>query len=674
MRGPKFGYAEHGRADQPPAGGRVGESQQTLIVMSMRAPDHTQLFQRLTRLWQRLSPYKHCMIQAMFVPQYYKIQAGLDQDMTDEQAWMQWLFTGYKRDVSINPLFDAEFYRQSWADKMPRTTDEPSAFIHWVKHGLRDKIVPTPLFDEKFYLHAYPDVSACGMWPFEHFIRYGINERRWPNALFSSGRYMEKNHDKLQGLAPYYHFLIYGDDCSFSGDSHNFDPREFGMPSWRELYRMAVDRNRKFFNERMRSGVLAEVFERAARIEPLIHKPALASRVLNIPPLMGQQTGTYAAAKKARMALRRPHYANVVCIPHCRVGGAARVAGLFCQALVKIFPDQPTLLVLTDLSVFSRPDWFPDGIEVLDLSAIVDGLSAAHKQTVLMDVLRGTTPVRIININSRLCWDTYMVFGTQLSQWSRLFAYFFCYDINSQGHKVGYPIEFFAPSYKFMSGYFFDNQALIDELNQRYMLDNIDEHKSKAVWTPIDVDTTSGLHAERLLKKLGNNSSRLRAFWAGRLDRQKRYDLVVKVAQMMPEIDIWTWGHAVLDEGFSTMHLPSNMKFFGMFNSFDDLPLGDCDFWLYTSEWDGLPTILLEAGIRGIATVASRIGGTADVISESTGWPVDDFLDPGAYVAAIRGMLGAPHECLARANNLRALIVSRHNMTHYADEIAKALK
>ncbi|WP_148227787.1 glycosyltransferase [Desulfarculus baarsii] len=641
--------------------------------MSMLASDHTRLFQRLARLWQQLYPYKHRMIQAMFIPQYYKLQAGLDQAVTDEQAWRHWLLAGHKREIALNPLFDAEYYRQVWADKEPRIASEPSAFMHWLKHGLQERIIPTVLFDEKFYLHAYPDVVACGMWSFEHFIRFGVNERRWPNGLFSSGRYMEKNNDNLNGLAPYYHFLMYGDDCGFNGDTHNFDPREFGMPSWRDLYRLAVDKNREFFDDRIQCGVLAEVLERAARIEPLINKPAVAARVLHIPPFMGQQTGTYAAAKKARLALRRPHYTNVVCIPHCRVGGAARVAGLFCQALAKIFPDEPTLLILTDLSVFARPDWFPDNIEIFDLSAIVDGLSAAHKQTVLMDVLRGTTPERIVNINSRLCWDTYMVFGQQLSQWSRLFAYFFCYDINPQGHKVGYPIEFFAPSYKFMSGYFFDNQALVDELEYRYLLKNSSEHKSKAVWTPIESDSTLCLHAQKLQKK-SEVSSRWRAFWAGRLDRQKRYDIVVEIANMMPELDIWTWGHAVLDGGFDTKNLPPNMKFFGTFESFDDLPLHDCDFWLYTSEWDGLPTMLLETGVRGIATVASRVGGTADVINEETGWPVDDFLDPRSYVMAIRQMMGDPGACLAKAGALRDLIAARHSMNHYATEIEAALK
>lgn len=641
--------------------------------MSMLMHNYKFLFDGLARLWKRFHPYRHRLAHAMFVPQYYKLQAGLDSAMSDDLAWRHWLGQGYRNDIAISPLFDADYYRQMWGDEKPRIADEPSAFIHWLKHGLPKKIVPTILFDERYYLHAYPDVAASGLWAFEHFIMRGINERRWPNALFNTARYVEKNRNKLNGMAPYYHFLLYGDAFSYRGDTHNFDPREFGNPSWRQLYRIDIEKNREFFDKRVRNGVLAEVFERAGRIEPLIHKPALASRVLNSPPLLGQQAGIYAAAKKARKSLKRPHYDTVVCIPHCRVGGAARVAGLFCNALNKVFPDQPTLLIRTELADFARPAWFPRNIEMLVLSSIVHGMPATQKHTVLLDVLRGVTPKRIININSRLCWDTYTVFGSQLSQWSRLYAYFFCYDMNRDGHKVGYPIEYFAPSFKFMDGYFLDNQALVDELADRYMLSFADRKKMKAIWTPIDRDANYSMHAEKLISKHGQDV-KWRAFWAGRLDRQKRYDIVIEIARAMPTLEIWTWGHAVLDEGYDTDHLPPNMKFLKTFDEFDNLPLNECDFWLYTSEWDGLPIMLLETGARGIATVASRVGGTANIINEDTGWPVDDYLDPQAYVAAIKQLIASPNEVLARARNLRDLVKSRHSMERYACEIEMMLK
>jgi Glycosyl transferase family 2 len=53
---------------------------------------------------------------------------------------------------------------------------------------LRERIAG--IFDRQFYLETYQDVSAAGLDPFEHYIQYGLIERRSPNAEF-----MFQHHD-----------------------------------------------------------------------------------------------------------------------------------------------------------------------------------------------------------------------------------------------------------------------------------------------------------------------------------------------------------------------------------------------------------------------------------------------------------------------------------------------
>ena len=62
-----------------------------------------------------------------------------------------------------------------------------------------------------------------------------------------------------------------------------------------------------------------------------------------------------------------------------------------------------------------------------------------------------------------------------------------------------------------------------------------------------------------------------------------------------------------------------------------------------------MPTILIEIAMRGMAVVASQVGGIPELIDEATGWPVRAVEDVDAYVAALRAALAGPVLRIARA-------------------------
>jgi glycosyltransferase involved in cell wall biosynthesis len=142
----------------------------------------------------------------------------------------------------------------------------------------------------------------------------------------------------------------------------------------------------------------------------------------------------------------------------------------------------------------------------------------------------------------------------------------------------------------------------------------------------------------------------------------------------MPELEIWAWGKSVLGDptlDFST--LPPNIRLQGTFANFDDLPFESSDFLLYTSEWDGLPTILIDAGARGVATVASSVGGVGDLITVETGFPVDDPVNPDAYVDAIARMVDDPRTVTLRARNFRSHTASLCARERYLSTLREAI-
>ena len=160
--------------------------------------------------------------------------------------------------------------------------------------------------------------------------------------------------------------------------------------------------------------------------------------------------------------------------------------------------------------------------------------------------------------------------------------------------------------------------------------------------------------------------ARARFLWAGRLDKQKRFDLLLQIAAQMPDVDFDCWGKAVLDAPPNLDNLPQNVRLHAPFTSYDELPLTDADGWIYTSAWDGLPTILIECAALGVPIAASAVGGVPELIDETTGWPVREHDDAQAYVSALRDMLRDDGARLAKVEALQQRVRTRHTPVAYA--------
>jgi glycosyltransferase involved in cell wall biosynthesis len=65
-----------------------------------------------------------------------------------------------------------------------------------------------------------------------------------------------------------------------------------------------------------------------------------------------------------------------------------------------------------------------------------------------------------------------------------------------------------------------------------------------------------------------------------------------------------------------------------------------------------MPTILIEVAIRGMAIVASQVGGVPELVDEKTGFPVFKIDDVDDYVAAIQACIDDPERRIARAERL----------------------
>lgn len=78
-------------------------------------------------------------------------------------------------EVQRSGLFDADWYLQQYPDVSAAGVDP---LQHYMVHGWREARNPNSLFDSEWYLETYPDVRAAEINPLLHYIRHGAIERR----------------------------------------------------------------------------------------------------------------------------------------------------------------------------------------------------------------------------------------------------------------------------------------------------------------------------------------------------------------------------------------------------------------------------------------------------------------------------------------------------------------
>lgn len=107
--------------------------------------------------------------------------------------------------------------------------------------------------------------------------------------------------------------------------------------------------------------------------------------------------------------------------------------------------------------------------------------------------------------------------------------------------------------------------------------------------------------------------------WASRLDREKRPDLLPRIANhlalLAPDMRIDIFGSAVLG-AFDPRCLAGlpNLVYRGSFEGFASLDHSAYDAFVYTTAYGGMPNVVLEAIAAGLPVIAPDVGGIGEII------------------------------------------------------------
>lgn len=363
------------------------------------------------------------------------------------------------------------------------------------------------------------------------------------------------------------------------------------------------------------------------------------------------------------------HFTHIFFAPWLKTGGADKAALLFANSIAEQ-QNTNVLFITTEMTdspwakrLHPNITYFDAGNYFGKPGAIPVSLSMMEQRELIAAFLLDHPPAKLHVINSHLGWFLLGKYGRALSQKTDLYVSLYCYDFTHEFEPVGYAryIRLVAP---FVKGIISDNTKFPDELSKNF---GIPRKKFTTTWHPVAL--AKNIRPFTVDPKCSD------VLWASRLDRQKRPDLLLQVARLCPELNFHVYGDSVMNDASAGEFLRSiqkyhNIYYHGAYDSLNEIKRIPYRAFLYTSQWDGLPNILLEFGLLGLPLVSPDVGGIGDLLNDATGYTVRTCEDVPGYARALHMIAAQPDIALARATMLKSVITKRHDNSEFLATLA----
>ncbi|MCW5773253.1 MAG: hypothetical protein KIT16_16555 [Rhodospirillaceae bacterium] len=502
-------------------------------------------------------------------------------------------------------LFDHAWYLAEFQDVAASGLDP---LDHYLRHGGFEGRRASPIFDTAWYLAEYPDVPAAGMNPLVHYLRHGWREGRRPFSSIDGEKLRHATWDEA------------------AGEPHPL------------LAEVATRRVPDFLRRQWREAAELEL---AIRPES---GPFFTLPVLRFP----REPALVEALERIRAEVAGD-FTHVVTVPWMVRGGADLVAAHLVRAIQERHGPRAALLLATDHGARSAADWLPEGSRSLYFADVLPDATPAQLDALLTQFLLQYRPRAVLNVNSAACWRVLERYGRQLATFSRLYAFLFGYSYTATGAKCGPVVDHFRSCLPHMAGICTDSQFFRQHLIEQFGVVPADRARVKTIFSPVQ-DGARRIEVEALMGRLGRDRShRRKVLWASRVAPEKDPAMLLAIVRAMPHMDFVAYGEAVLrnDNPLRDADLP-NFDYRGGYANFFDLPLETFDLYLYTSLFDGMPTVLIAAQTAGLPIVAPGVGGVPEIANEATAWALPAGATLKDYCAALDAAAHAPERVHAK--------------------------
>lgn len=298
------------------------------------------------------------------------------------------------------------------------------------------------------------------------------------------------------------------------------------------------------------------------------------------------------------------------------------------------------------------------GVQHLDFYKFAHVLPTNKQIELLARTLLQSSVQTIHNINSNLGWQLFQSYGYQLTYLGKhLFSSVFSQEQITQHTYYGYAPAYLSTTYQYLSAVFCDTkwypktQIELTGLNSLF----------KTIYFP-SLQKPSGYQA--------SSQADSPILWASRVAKEKLPNILYEIAKNMPNQSFHIYGvvedscKPILEE---LKNLP-NITYFSKYDSFSKIANStNYKAFLYTTQYDGLPNVLIEAISSGLPVIAYDAGGVSELIHTECLLSHDDSISDN--IQKITSLLNNPDMLKFTWQYSCDILKTRHSWEYFIESL-----
>lgn len=561
-----------------------------------------------------------------------------------------------------NPYFDTKWYA---AQHMSVEEQSLNPLSHYEKHLKRLPV--NPIMDPDFIIREYNLDADTD--PLEHLVKCSTVDRVC--SWFSRKLYVEANPDVAQaGMVPeihlYRHGLFEGRPLGSDLYARRLDARVSEDQTYeRQVARIVLSSEVYGIFRTSRKSTIVDQIKRQATIDPDVSSAGV-NCLARLRTFSATDLNTRDLINYRELLDAVPTGIDfVVILPRLQIGGAEKYAANLAAALADFPSTCRTLVVTTD--GISDEDQTAQSLELLHgltgikVSSIWEHLHRSHHpETILALLLLRSGAKHVFVVNSDVALRAVKKHGAALANEMGLYCAFFSETEFAIGapYSARYIREILLHSIAIS-----DNRPALEKWDIRTGRSMTD----RFVYLPSEIRMPAADTFEKTISSRmpPENLSHLRVFWISRWEPYKAIDVVCEIARQCPDWTIYAFGPQ--HHQTSSSAVPTNIVLMGAVERPSDLPLQDYDVMIFTSYFEGMPTVVPEMASRGIAIVASDVGGLRDTFADGSinFVPMDGSVEQIAsrFVGETQVALSKPPEAMRESLRAARRCVEQHHST-----------
>lgn len=344
-------------------------------------------------------------------------------------------------------------------------------------------------------------------------------------------------------------------------------------------------------------------------------------------------------------------------------GGTEKLISNYITALQAAHPEWKIGILSTQpfngdtLSYFSQY-----GVDMLDFGSLTKGVGAYERDIIWSRFLVQSRVKRLHLVNDDY-WYRWVARHQKLiieNEYKMYISLFMREYVHENGRVLSFADPDLVQIWPTVTKVFTDNQRVINDA-----LDNnaFDPEKMVVHYQP--QEATTMVEPKRIDK-----GRPIRILWASRISHQKRPDILKKVANRLSDnFIVDAYGIIEKRQYKQNYFSDSKVNYKGTFNGISSIPTTDYDIYLYTSQTDGVPNILMEVAATGLPIIASDAGGVSEFIRDKKTGLIVDLEDINGYTEAIYWLVNNPIATKNITLNAQKLIKSQHSWNQFMKKV-----